>query len=64
MLTYGNNPMFTETKEKPKYTRENPGAKAALISGPPGIGKSTVAVLLAKRYVFCMRLVCCKTVMC
>ena len=26
----------------------NPGAKAALLSGPPGIGKSTTAALVAK----------------
>lgn len=32
---------------KVPYTKENPGAKAVLLSGPPGIGKSTVASLAA-----------------
>ena len=27
--------------------QENPGAKAVLLSGPPGIGKTTVATLIA-----------------
>lgn len=31
---------------KPAFSKENPGAKAALLSGPPGIGKSTIATLL------------------
>jgi replication factor C subunit 1 len=30
------------------FTKENPGAKAALLSGPPGIGKTTLATLAAK----------------
>jgi hypothetical protein len=29
--------------EKVPFSKENPGARAALLSGPPGIGKSTVA---------------------
>jgi replication factor C subunit 1 len=34
--------------EKVPFSKENPGARAALLSGPPGIGKSTVAALAAK----------------
>jgi replication factor C subunit 1 len=34
---------------KPAFTKENPGAKMALLSGPPGIGKSTVASLVAQQ---------------
>ena len=34
-------------KYKPKFTKQNPGAKAALLSGPPGIGKSSAAALVA-----------------
>jgi DNA polymerase III delta prime subunit len=30
------------------YSKENPGAKAVLLSGPPGIGKSTVAGVVAR----------------
>ena len=33
---------------KVPFNKENPGAKAALLSGPPGIGKSTVAGLAAR----------------
>lgn len=33
--------------EKIPFTKENPGARAVLLSGPPGIGKSTVASLAA-----------------
>jgi Mrp family chromosome partitioning ATPase len=33
--------------EKVPFSKENPGARAALLSGPPGIGKSTVAALAA-----------------
>lgn len=33
---------------KPSFTKENPGAKAALLSGPPGIGKTTIATVIAK----------------
>jgi replication factor C subunit 1 len=29
------------------FKQENPGAKAALLSGPPGIGKTTLATLVA-----------------
>jgi replication factor C subunit 1 len=29
------------------FSKENPGAKAVLLSGPPGIGKTTVATLAA-----------------
>jgi len=35
-------------KVKIPFSKENPGAKAALLSGPPGIGKSTVASLAAR----------------
>lgn len=34
--------------EKIPFSKENPGARAVLLSGPPGIGKSTVAALAAK----------------
>ena len=34
--------------EKVSFSKENPGARAVLLSGPPGIGKSTVAALAAK----------------
>ena len=41
------------TKSRPAPTsakiKENPGAKAALLSGPPGIGKSTSAGLVARQ---------------
>lgn len=36
--------------EKPKFNRQNPGAKAALLSGPPGIGKSTLARLIGEKH--------------
>jgi DNA polymerase III delta prime subunit len=40
-----------KTAEKPKFsTQSNAGARAALISGPPGIGKSTCASLIGRRY--------------
>ena len=32
----------------PYGQKENPGAKAALISGPPGIGKTTMATIVGK----------------
>ena len=32
---------------KPRFSRENPGAKAVLLSGPPGIGKSSLASIVA-----------------
>ena len=32
--------------KKVEYKKENPGAKAMLISGPPGIGKTTMATLI------------------
>jgi len=34
---------------KPKHETINPGARAALLSGPPGIGKSTMAALLCEQ---------------
>ena len=39
-----------KTATGPKWTRDNPGAKAVLISGPPGIGKTTIAHLLGRMY--------------
>ena len=33
---------------KVAFSKENPGAKAVLLSGPPGIGKSSVAGIMAK----------------
>jgi Holliday junction DNA helicase RuvB P-loop domain len=32
---------------KVPFAKENPGAKAVLLSGPPGIGKTTIATLAA-----------------
>lgn len=37
-----------KTTKPPPYSKENPGAKAALLSGPPGIGKTTSATLVAR----------------
>lgn len=40
-----------KTKPKPAFdarTGTNPGARAVLLSGPPGIGKSTAALLVAR----------------
>ena len=37
-----------KSRKKLIPSRENPGAKAALISGPPGIGKTTLTTLVAK----------------
>ena len=34
---------------KPKHEPQNPSARAALLSGPPGIGKSTMAALLCEQ---------------
>lgn len=39
---------LTKTLKPPPFTKENPGAKAVLLSGPPGIGKTTLATLVAK----------------
>ena len=36
-----------EKSMKVPFSKENPGAKAVLLSGPPGIGKTTVATLIA-----------------
>ncbi len=38
-----------KTKEKPKFVKfgDNVGAKALLLSGPPGIGKTTMATIIA-----------------
>jgi replication factor C subunit 1 len=35
--------------QKVSFSKENPGAKAVLLSGPPGIGKTTVATLAARQ---------------
>jgi replication factor C subunit 1 len=35
--------------QKVTFSKENPGAKAVLLSGPPGIGKTTVATLAARQ---------------
>jgi len=43
------NSVHITKQRKIGFTKENPGAKAALLSGPPGIGKSTTAALLAKK---------------
>ncbi|GBG31639.1 Replication factor C subunit 1 [Hondaea fermentalgiana] len=31
-----------------KYNKQNPGAKAAILSGPPGIGKTSAATIVAR----------------
>lgn len=33
---------------KVPFLKENPGAKAILLSGPPGIGKTTMATVVGK----------------
>ena len=37
-----------KTQKAPSSAKENSGAKAVLLSGPPGIGKTTMATLLGK----------------
>jgi replication factor C subunit 1 len=32
---------------KPSFTKENPGARAVLLSGPPGIGKTSLATMVS-----------------
>lgn len=41
---------ITKRLPKPAFSKENPGAKAVLISGPPGIGKTTVATIIARQF--------------
>ena len=38
----------TKKLPMPKFSRQNPGGKAVLISGPPGIGKSSAAALVGR----------------
>lgn len=42
------NDVHIHKKTKIKYSKQNPGAKCALLSGPPGIGKTTAAHLISK----------------
>ena len=37
-----------KTLKIPFGSKENPGAKAVLLSGPPGIGKTTMAVIVGE----------------
>jgi replication factor C subunit 1 len=41
------NDVHLHKKFKPSFTKENPGARAALLSGPPGIGKTSMATMAA-----------------
>jgi replication factor C subunit 1 len=52
-LQYWEGRHVTKRTPMPKYDRfENPGAKAVLISGPPGIGKTSAAALIGKQLGF------------
>lgn len=44
--------VHTTKEKKVPFTKQNPGAKCALISGSPGIGKTTAAHLIATRLGF------------
>ena len=41
-----------KTEKPPQGGKENPGAKAVILSGPPGIGKTTVATLVSQHQGF------------
>ena len=40
--------MHVKKSLKVPFMKDNPGAKAILLSGPPGIGKTTMATVVGK----------------